>query len=557
MPTPLRPDDPRFLGRYQLVARLGEGGMGAVFLGRDGDGRQAAIKVIKAEYARQEQFRARFRSEVAKAREVPSFCTAEVLDADPEHDTPYLVVEYVDGPSLADVVRGNGPLRGGSLHSVAVGVASALVAIHRTGIVHRDLKPANVMFAYGSPKVIDFGIAKGVDAATDLTGTQEVVGTLAYMSPERFDPDTGQRPTPAADIFAWGALIAYAATGRSPFDADTPVAIAGRILTQPPSLEGLPPRLAGIVERALDKDPGRRPTAPELLNLLLTTGTDTEAPLPVDVRLASEAAQRTTVLPTSALRKGRRRGLVAGSVAVVLVLGLAGAWAGTTLAQQSSSAASSPVASPVSSPVASPAVVGDAGDDSGEGRPVTADEIADIVDPLTARKSWKESGTGTAGCRFDDGLLVRARNEVACTGPARSFTDVMIEVTVDIGDNVCATAYFRRDAAGDGYALYVCPEIIHLGRQIDGEYIQDSWVDTGTVGASQIQFGTPGEHRLQIIMIGAGATISLDDKNALNVDLEKEGLDAPDAGRVTFGAMGFDPDGTPTVTFRDARITSF
>ncbi|WP_203794547.1 serine/threonine-protein kinase, partial [Actinoplanes derwentensis] len=216
MTSRLRPEDPRHLGRYELISRLGEGGMGAVFLGRDPQGTLVAVKVIKAEYARDESFRARFRSEVNRAREVPAFCTAEVLDADPDHETPYLVVEYVDGPSLAEVIRDQGPLRGGSLHSVAVGVASALVAIHSAGIVHRDLKPANVLFALGAPKVIDFGIAKAVEATSHHTRAQEMVGTLSYMSPERFDAGADQNLTPAADIFAWGAVVAYAATGHNP-----------------------------------------------------------------------------------------------------------------------------------------------------------------------------------------------------------------------------------------------------------------------------------------------------------------------------------------------------
>ncbi|WP_203794908.1 serine/threonine-protein kinase, partial [Actinoplanes derwentensis] len=216
MTSPLRPEDPRYLGRYELISRLGEGGMGAVFLGRGPAGTLVAVKVIKAEHARDENFRARFRSEVNRAREVPAFCTAEVLDADPDHETPYLVVEYVDGPSLADVLRDHGPLRGGRLHSFAVGVASALVAIHSAGIIHRDLKPANVLFALGSPKVIDFGIAKAVEATSHHTRAQEVVGTLSYMAPERLAPATGQELTPAADIFAWGAVVAYAATGHNP-----------------------------------------------------------------------------------------------------------------------------------------------------------------------------------------------------------------------------------------------------------------------------------------------------------------------------------------------------
>ena len=226
---PLRPGDPRRLGDYQLIARLGEGGMGTVFLARDPAGRPVAVKAIKPEYAANEEFRARFRSEVNRAREVPSFCTAAVLAADPDSETPYLVVEYVDGPSLQEIVHERGPMSPGDLHSVAVGVAAALTAIHGAGVIHRDLKPANVLLSLGLPKVIDFGIARALEGTTQHTRPGRFVGTVDYMSPERLDSSIGA-VTPAADIFAWGAVIAFAGTGRIPFWGDGPMATAAQIL---------------------------------------------------------------------------------------------------------------------------------------------------------------------------------------------------------------------------------------------------------------------------------------------------------------------------------------
>ena len=210
MSTPLRAHDPRSVGRYQLLGRLGAGGMGTVYLGRGGDGRLVAVKVIQAALADDRDFRARFRSEVNRARQVPPFCTAEVLDADVDGDQPYLVVEYVDGPNLTEVVRENGPLAAGALQSVALGVANALVAIHSAGVIHRDLKPQNVLFSLGNPKVIDFGIARAFEATSRHTRTGEMVGTVAYMAPERLEGVDREVGYPA-DIFSWAVVVAFAA----------------------------------------------------------------------------------------------------------------------------------------------------------------------------------------------------------------------------------------------------------------------------------------------------------------------------------------------------------
>ena len=190
--------------------------MGSVYLGqREENGPLVAVKMIRKDLSNDPDFRRRFRSEVARAQQVPAFCTAEVLDADPDHEPPYLVVEFVNGPSLARVVQNQGPLSPANLHGLAIGVATALTAIHGAGIVHRDLKPANVLLAPGAPKVIDFGIARAAEGTGSDTAPHQLIGTIPYMAPERLDPQGGARIiSPAADIFAWGAVVAYAGTGQ-------------------------------------------------------------------------------------------------------------------------------------------------------------------------------------------------------------------------------------------------------------------------------------------------------------------------------------------------------
>jgi eukaryotic-like serine/threonine-protein kinase len=269
---PLRSTDPSAVGDYRLLGRLGEGGMGSVYLGLHPSGRMVAVKLIRVDRAGNEEFRRRFRGEVKRARQVPPFCTAEVLDADPDHDPPYLVVEYVDGPSLTAVVEERGPLTPANLHGLAIGVATALTAIHGAGVIHRDLKPSNVLLPPGSPKVIDFGIARAVHGTDMATSTGQVIGTVAYMAPERFVAASDAALTPAADVFAWGAIVAYAGTARTPFGSDTPEITAVRIMTQEPDLEGLSGLLRDLVAQALAKDPAERPTARDLLDDLLGTG---------------------------------------------------------------------------------------------------------------------------------------------------------------------------------------------------------------------------------------------------------------------------------------------
>ncbi|MFI5897855.1 serine/threonine-protein kinase [Actinoplanes sp. NPDC051513] len=326
MTTALRPGDPRRLGAYSLLGRLGEGGMGTVFLGRSGAGRLVAVKVIRPEFAAEDEFRARFRSEVSRARQVPPFCTAEVLDADPDHATPYLVVEYVDGPSLAEVVADQGPLPATNLHGVAVGVATALAAIHGAGVIHRDLKPQNVLFSLGTPKVIDFGIARAFESTSRHTRTSQMVGSIAYMAPERFDTDTDPMVGPAADVFAWGAVVSYAGNGRTPFAAGSPAATATRILTQPPALGALTGPLRDLVAHALAKEPDDRPTAHELLDALLSADSRDNAAVIADLGRRPELrpARNGEGTGTGAIRRPRRRlWLAAGLVLALAVAAVA------------------------------------------------------------------------------------------------------------------------------------------------------------------------------------------------------------------------------------------
>ncbi|WDZ89563.1 serine/threonine-protein kinase [Nocardiopsis sp. HUAS JQ3] len=260
---PLRVGDPRELDGYRIVSRLGRGGMGTVYLARDASDRSVAVKLIHPDLADDESFRLRFAREVEAARRVARFSTAGVIDARLEGDPLFIVSEYVPGPNLDEAVRADGSMAGGTLEGLAMGVAAALTAIHGSGVVHRDLKPANVLLSTVGPKVIDFGIARALDEAADaVTRSSQLMGTPSYMAPELI---LGERATAAADIFAWGCLVAFAGTGTAPFDAATVPAVLHNISSAPPRLDGLDPDMYDLVNAALDKDPANRPTSKQLL----------------------------------------------------------------------------------------------------------------------------------------------------------------------------------------------------------------------------------------------------------------------------------------------------
>ncbi|WP_433890477.1 protein kinase domain-containing protein [Streptomyces sp. CA-111067] len=259
----LRTDDPRWIGSYRLLGRLGTGGMGRVFIARSERGRTVAVKLVRAELAEQDEFRTRFRREVRAARQVGGRWTAPVLDADTEAEIPWVATGYVAGPSLHQVVgKDYGPLPERSVRVLAAGLAHALSDIHAAGLVHRDLKPSNVMITIDGPRVIDFGIARALETVADdhtLTYTGAMVGSPAFMSPEQV---RGDRVTPAADIFCLGSVLAYAATGLQPFGAASSGVHAQmfRITQEPPDLAPVPEGLRDLVAACLVKDAEQRPT---------------------------------------------------------------------------------------------------------------------------------------------------------------------------------------------------------------------------------------------------------------------------------------------------------
>ncbi|MET8158545.1 protein kinase [Sphaerisporangium sp. NPDC005289] len=282
-PVPLRPGDPARVGGYELTGRLGEGGQGVVYLGRTPAGAPVAVKVLRSDLAQNEEALARFVREVSTAVRVATFCTAQVIETGVADQRPFIVSEYIDGPTLMAVVEREGPRQGAALHRLAIGTVTALVAIHQAGIVHRDFKPSNVLLGADGPRVIDFGIARALDRSSTLTST--LVGTPAYVTPEQL---AGEQAGPAADMFAWAGTMVFAATGEPPFGADSLPAVFHRIMNLEPDLGALDERLRVIVAACLAKDPAARPAAGEVLMRLL--GHDGAGPAPAAVIMAEGSA---------------------------------------------------------------------------------------------------------------------------------------------------------------------------------------------------------------------------------------------------------------------------
>ncbi|GAA3488898.1 PQQ-binding-like beta-propeller repeat protein [Streptomyces cremeus] len=253
--------DPRRIGPFEVLGRLGAGGMGLVYLARSASGRRVAIKTVRTELAEDQLFRVRFTREVEAARAVSGFYTAAVVDADPRAAVPWLATAYVPAPSLEEIVNECGPMPANAVRWLAAGIAEALQSIHGAGLVHRDLKPSNVLVVEDGPRVIDFGIASGV-SNTRLTMTNVAVGTPAYMSPEQARDSRGV--TGASDIFSLGSTLVFAATGHAPFHGANPVETVFMLLREGPDLEGLPDELRPLIESCMGMEAALRPSPADL-----------------------------------------------------------------------------------------------------------------------------------------------------------------------------------------------------------------------------------------------------------------------------------------------------
>lgn len=376
MLEPLSAEDPPEIGGYRLLGRVGEGGMGVVYAAESG-AMTIAVKVIRAEYAADPEFRARFAREVTLLARVSGVSAVPVIAADTSANRPWLATPYITGPTLHDHVKAHGPLRGGALRALAVSVAEALAAMHRVGVVHRDLKPANVILSTDGPRVIDFGIARAMDA-TSITRTHQLVGSPGWVSPEQYRQG---EVSAAGDVFNWGALVAFAATSRPPFGLGSPDVVGYRVVHEAPDLKGVPESLLPLVTRSLSKDPKTRPQSAELVGYI--TGTSAGDPTQVTTRVVERdwvgiAAQLSTPsIPR--IRDSRRRpavalmGAAAAVLSVLVIVGVAAA-ASTSGNNPPSSTAVAPT-SGTSGPATDPPLYqsSPAASDSASSSPATAD----------------------------------------------------------------------------------------------------------------------------------------------------------------------------------------
>ncbi|WP_431869594.1 serine/threonine protein kinase [Nocardiopsis eucommiae] len=328
---PLENSDPERVGRYRLIGRLGAGGMGQVFFGRSAGGRAVAIKRIHPHLATDPSFRQRFAREVTAARQVSGAFTAPVIDAGPDDEVPWLVTSYVPSLPLDEAVQAHGPLPEASVRVLAAGLAEALAEIHRVGLIHRDLKPGNVLLAEDGPRVIDFGIARATDGTA---ATQSVIGTPGFMSPEQVQ---GSELTPASDLFAYGAVLAFAAAGTGPFGEGNMPTMVMRIISREPDLSAVPESLRHLIAACLSKDVRGRPAPGEILDYLGDVHAGSSwLPPAVMMGVQEQVAKVNKALATSAgdpgATGGHQRTEFLGAGGAAALGGAAGAVAGAAAA---------------------------------------------------------------------------------------------------------------------------------------------------------------------------------------------------------------------------------
>ncbi|MEU7207311.1 protein kinase [Streptomyces sp. NA03103] len=484
----LEPDDPRSVGEYRLLGRLGVGGMGRVFLGRSPGGRLVAVKVVHAELLRRPEFRDRFRREVRAARAVSGAFTAPVVDADPDAPLPWLVTSYIAGPSLEQAVAERGPFEPQAVLTLAAGLAEALVSIHAAHLVHRDLKPSNVLLAEDGPRVIDFGIVRSVDADS-LTGTGHMAGSPGFMSPEQVN---GDEVTWASDVFCLGTVLAFAATGANPFGAGPTPALLYRVVHNAPDVAAVTdPALRSLIADCLAKDPARRPSPREILARIGPLGGESATALPhapqwtpavrptradavptqvVPPPAAPAAPPRTRVeparppapappevRPTSAGtdgRRGRRAFLLSGAGALAALGVGTGFWLNRPAGPDTTDD-SAPGSSPSPSP-ATPLPPGPVGLwhlDETSGR--IARDAAGGHDGTATGVAWQDAG---GGALFDGtGSQIVTAGPVLETGAGRSFT-VAAWVRLSLVPDLFATAVSQDSADASGFYLQYSSE---------------------------------------------------------------------------------------------------
>ncbi|GLY94449.1 hypothetical protein Acsp02_17050 [Actinoplanes sp. NBRC 103695] len=427
---------------------------------------------------------------------------------------------------MADLVRTNGPVARGNLHSIALGVATALTAIHDAGVVHRDLKPANVLLAPGAPKVIDFGIATALDTTSQHTVPGQVLGTIAYMGPERLNPATAANARPSADVFAWGAIVTYAGTGHTPFAPEALIATAAGIALPPPDLTGLPDPLRDLVTRALHIDPAQRPSAHELLELLLTTDTAAHAPIRAELarrpelRKAASAVRHTVAIDTTEQTRGPRihhslRTLVSHrdhharrspmrTIAVAAALVVAAGLAAYSVAH----------------------TIDGGGTGNTPAAPATPDVAERNLDP---GKEPASRGRPRNTCILDGPLQATLRNPRAFTCPTSDTPEQQsITARISLGTPEVCAAIWTHAVNGHGHRITVCREHVSLEIENDGN-------SRTLAHAALDEAAEPGTwHRVDIRAADTGVNVDLDGDRVVS---RAWTLPAPACGTVTLGIV--------------------